>query len=207
MAVAPATIFPIVEGHGEVEAVPILLRRIAAELLGASLDVLPAFRVKRSRLLKPEDETLRRALGLARVKLGATGDPRSGTVLVLLDGDDDCPKELADALSERVRAAASDLRVAIAVAKREFEAWFLAAAVSLRGRHRVRESAEPPAEPETIRGAKERLERDLFGGAKYSETADQPALTALMKLEEARTTRSFRHLVAVVERALATCRP
>ncbi len=38
----------IVEGHGEVEAVPILIRRIAAELDPALvLDLSPVFRVPR----------------------------------------------------------------------------------------------------------------------------------------------------------------
>lgn len=206
----PATIFPIVEGHGEVRAVPILLRRIAQEVGSGTLVVLAPFRAKRSLLLKPDDDTLRRALGLARAKLAVAGEGQGSTTLVviLIDGDDDCPRKLADDLRERARALQSDLRVEVAVAKREFEAWFLAAAVSLRGKHRVRDDAQAPKHPEAIRGAKERVERDLLvDRSRYSETADQPALAALMSLEEASATRSFRHLVAVVERTLAAGKP
>jgi len=45
---------PIVEGHGEVHAVPELIRRIAAHSApGTPLQVLPAIRVSRNRVVKP----------------------------------------------------------------------------------------------------------------------------------------------------------
>lgn len=202
----PATIFPIVEGHGEVAAVPVLLRRIAQEMCSSSVNVLSPLRVNRTRLLKPDDETLDRALKLARAKLADAGAGQKSTalVLILIDGDDYCPKDLAADLRKRAGALASDLSVEVAVAKREFEAWFLAAAASLRGKRRVRHDAQAPKDPEEIRGAKERVERDLLvDGSRYSETTDQPRLAARISLEEASATRSFRHLVAVVARARA----
>ena len=52
--------------------------------------------------------------------------------------------------------------------------------------------AEPPGDPEAIRGAKEYLERTyLPSGATYSETVDQVALTALLDVGEARAAPSF----------------
>jgi hypothetical protein len=57
----------------------------------------------------------------------------SGGVLVLLDADDDCPAEYGPALLARAKAARPDKQVAVVLAMREFEAWFLAAAPSLAG--------------------------------------------------------------------------
>ena len=87
------------------------------------------------------------------------------------------------------------------VVEREYEAWFLAAARSLRGKRNVNVDAEPPQDPEEIPGAKEYLERQLFiPGAAYSPTIDQPALTALFDLLEARRCSSFDKLWRDLER-------
>jgi hypothetical protein len=55
--------------------------------------------------------------------------------LVLLDADDDCPKDLADKLKDRCHANHADVAISIVIAKKEYEAWFLAAARSLAGQH------------------------------------------------------------------------
>lgn len=72
-------IVTIVEGHGEVEAVPILLRRIVEAVApNANVEVTPPIRVDRYKVVKPTE--LERAIELAaRI---ATVD---GYVLVLLD--------------------------------------------------------------------------------------------------------------------------
>src|SRR4029450_10329381 len=76
-------IVPIVEGHGEVAAVPILIRRIAEVVSpGRSLEVLPPIRVSRQRLLKEGE--LERAAELA----GRKAQPDGG-ILVLLDAERD----------------------------------------------------------------------------------------------------------------------
>ena len=74
--------------------------------------------------------------------------------MILLDADDDCPAELARALARRAEAVRPDRRIRVVLAKREFEAWFLAAAQSIAGRRGIRESVAPPADPESIRDAK-----------------------------------------------------
>lgn len=54
----PATIVPIVEGHGEVQAVPVLLRRIAAAIApDRHVDVVSPIRVQRSKVIKPTSST------------------------------------------------------------------------------------------------------------------------------------------------------
>jgi hypothetical protein len=78
----------------------------------------------------------------------------SGGILVLLDADDDCPAELAPALLNRARSARPDRRVSVVLAKREFEAWFLASAQSLAGRFSSPADMEAPDDPEGVRGAK-----------------------------------------------------
>lgn len=180
----------IVEGQGETDALPLLVRRVLAERL-PSLRVLPPIRQSRSRLI--ETGGLERALQLARLKLGG-----AGAVLVVIDADDDCPAELAPALIARAQAVLPGFHVSIVFAKREFEAWFLAAAYSLRGVRGLAVDLQPPADPEGIRGAKEWLDRHKRDG--YSPTIDQAKLAAKMDLEQARAAPSFDKLVRELAR-------
>jgi len=160
----------IVEGHGECESVPILIRRIAGELDPALAVQIPhPVRVTRSKLLKPGE--LENAVDLAAMRVRGHGG-----ILVVLDSDDDCPAELAPKLLIRARAARSDLPSAVVLPKREFESWFLAAAQSLRGRRGFPPDLKPPGEPEAIRGAKEWLHDRARDGA-YSSSVDQASLT------------------------------
>ena len=48
--------------------------------------------------------------------------------LVLIDSDDNCPKHFAPELVNRAKRTRPDLLVSIVLARREYEAWFLAAA-------------------------------------------------------------------------------
>ena len=43
----------------------------------------------------------------------------------------------------------------------------------------------PAPDPESVRGAKEWITRHMIAGAAYSETLDQPALTAAFDLDQA----------------------
>lgn len=113
-----------------------------------------------------------------------------GAVLVLLDADSDCPAEIAPDLLRRVRGVRPGIRASVVVANCEYEAWFLAAARSLRGV--FVDEAEPPDDPEVIRDAKGFLRQNLMSpDSRYSVTVDQPRLTARMDLDEARTSPSF----------------
>lgn len=181
----------IVEGHGEVEAVPILLRRVAAEIdPTCAIAALPPIRVTKSRLLMPGE--LERA-----VELAARRTALPGGVLVLLDSDADCPAQLGPSLLRR--AARSDVPVGIVLAKQEFEAWFIAAAHSISGKRGLRTDLEAPLDPESIQGAKEWLDERMARGRKYAETLDQPALAALFDLNAARNLPSFNKLWRTVE--------
>jgi hypothetical protein len=181
---------PVVEGHGEVAAVPVLVRRLieAGGISTAGLEVGRPIRRNRSHLV--QEGSLREAVRLARLQPGCRG------ILILLDADDDCPAELGPRLQGWAEQEAREIPCAVVLAHREYEAWFLASLDSLRGQRGIRADAAAEAAPEAIRGAKERLARYLEGGAPYFETSDQPALTARFSLAEAhRRSRSFRRLV------------
>jgi len=138
------------------------------------------------------------------VQLAALDARPGGAVLVVLDADEDCPKTLAAQLLRRARTGVADLPVSVVLAKREFEAWYLAAAESLRGQRGLPPDLEPPPEPEAIRGAKEWLQRHMPFGRRYSETLDQPALAAVFNLELARRrSPSFEKLCREMARLLA----
>ena len=180
------------EGHGEVESVPILIRRLATQEFGApTVRIFPPYRLPRGRILKPDE--LNKVVEFGGRKLAEHAGP--GGILLLLDADSDCPAELGPQLLQQVRQSRPDILSAVVLANIEFEAWFLAAIRSLAGRGNVMAGREPPPNPEGIRGAKEYLERHYFApGRKYSPTVDQPALTRLMSLAEAQSAPSFEKL-------------
>jgi hypothetical protein len=107
------------------------------------------------------------------------------------------PQLLADA-----RRHAAGLCAGVVLAECEFETWFLAAAVSLRGRRGLPADLTPP-ERLRLRGAKEWLSRKM--PQRYSETLDQPAFAASMDLAVARQLcPSFDKLCREIAR-LAAC--
>ena len=183
------TIQPIVEGHGEVAAVPVLLRRLQAECQVHNIRIGKPIRQHRSQLC--QEVTLRRAVRLALLQ------PDCSAVLVLFDSDDGCPKELGPLVQGWARDEAWDRPCAVVIAYREYEAWFLAAIESLRGKRGLLPDAAPHADPEGPRDAKGELEARLPPGRSYSETADQAALSALFDLAAAYARcRSFRRMAA-----------
>lgn len=177
----------IVGGHGECEAVPVLIRRIASTIdPGFQPQVLPPIRVPESRLVKTGE--LERSIELAARKLHGKGG-----ILVLLDCDWNqcCPAHEAPTLLARARTARPDMLISVILAKQEYEAWFLAAAESLRGKRGLPDDLPMPLDPESIRDAKGWLSQQMPPGRSYAETADQAALTSLFDLEMARRSDSF----------------
>ncbi len=179
---------PIVEGHGEVGAVPELIRRLRNEAQAYALNVNPPIRKRRPELV---DETqLRKAVRLARKQEGCAA------ILILFDSDDDRPCEMGPQVQSWARDEAGELPCVVVLAHREYEAWYLAAIESLRGTRGVRADAESHPDPESPRGAKGQLELRLVEGRSYSETADQTAMTARFDMAQAyRRCRSFRRMV------------
>jgi len=192
---AGPVIVPLVEGHGEVEAADLLLRRIIHREGRFDVYVAGPFRVKRNRIVKEAE--LERSLALAVRKRAAAA------ALVLLDADDDCPVELGQKLRTRALAS-SPVPVAVVCASREFEAWFLAAKRSLRGLCEIKPDAECVSDAEGIRDAKGRLTANMLGDRRYLEAADQPTLADGLDFDLAEANaRSFRKLCDEVRGVLA----
>lgn len=175
-----------------------LLRRIASERLGSPtyLQVPRPIRVKRDKFLKHPAE-FSRNLQLAGLKCD-----EQTLVLILLDADDDCPAELGRKLVHDAGLILPHRKVAVVVANREFEAWFIAAAASLNGkRGLVVDGRDTLIDPERPRDAKGWLNQRMADG--YGEVRDQSAFAAIMDLGLAfQSSRSFRKLCAELERGL-----
>lgn len=166
---------PIVEGHAEVEALPVLLRRLRDEIQAFTVEFLRPIRRKRSELVL--EQPLRNAVRLALLK------PECRAILIVFDGDDDCPAQLAPVVQGWAQSEAGAIPCAVVIAHREYEAWFLATLM------------EPHPAPETVRDAKGELADRLQGG--YLPTVDQPSLSATFNMSGAYPRcRSFRKLVA-----------
>ena len=63
------------------------------------------------------------------------------------------------------------------------EGWFLGGKESLRGVCGIKPDAVAPTNPESIRGAKERLSSNMEHGRRYLEVDDQPALAAQVNFD------------------------
>jgi hypothetical protein len=182
-----------VEGQGEVQAFPTLLRRLLHARQRFDILVQTPLRCHRDQFLR-DIPTRRRMLGLARLKAG-TG----GAVLVLLDGDDLCPKEQAPQLLAEINAALQPIACAMIFAVREFECWLIGGLDLARVRVDSQRIHEQWEQPESIRGAKEWLRKQVLGV--YSPSVDQPALTATFDLKTAQARcASFDKLVRDLDR-------
>lgn len=180
-----AYVASIVEGHGEVDALPTLLRRISqAEAPEQTLDVNQPIRIKSGSYLNDEDYFRRYTL-LAAAKASQS----HGFVLILLDCEDHCPAQLGPTLLARAQAVRNDVSYLVVLAYREFESWFLAAARSLRGHRGLPADLEPPQSADNIRNAKgwlgERMELP------YDPVIHQIEFCQILDLQQARNNPSF----------------
>jgi hypothetical protein len=185
----------IVEGDGEVAAVPVLLRRLGLWLTPAAFPaILPPIRVRKDRFLNREDE-FNKYLKLASAKCGP-----AGWVLILLDADDDCPARSGTDIFTRARSKLAHARLGVVLANREYEAWFIAGASSLNGcRGFVCGENDAQTDAELHRNAKEWIKQRMAAGA-YG-ISDQAAFSARIDLELVRRrSRSFRKLCAEWQR-------
>lgn len=194
-----ATIFPIVEGHGDEIAVPILLRRLAYEELNFStFTCLRPYRLPRSKLFVQNE--LSRALELGRLRLRDVEEER--LILILMDSDGECIRTLLDTLAEQHHEKMQQIPISMVFAAREYEAWFIAANMSEHDHADLRVETPVHADPEQFSDAKGVFEREfLKPGRSYSETADQPKFTGTMSLQIARRSRSFDKLARELDKA------
>jgi hypothetical protein len=173
------TIASIVEGDGEVQALPTLLRRIAYEQELWNGQFPRPIRVPRSKIVVPAQLT-------RYVQIAAEMVPGPGGVLVLLDADKDCPAELGPLLQEAAQKARPEMRVRVVVAHCEFENWLLAAASSLAGQKGLAAELDLPRQPESVRDAKGWLTKNMTTGHSYKPVVDQAGFVEIFDMDAAR---------------------
>ncbi len=170
----------IVEGHGEVSAIRILLQRIQLAWNPALyLGSLPHIRRNKNKLVKSGELE-----GAVEFIARRIRPPRA--ILILIDADDDCPAKLGPELLARAQQARSDVSIGVVLANREYEAWFLASVQSLAGERGLPDNLSEVTDPEAKPDAKGRLTQRMQGSRTYSETADQPGMTAKFDMQMAR---------------------
>ncbi|CAN3982856.1 DUF4276 family protein [Kitasatospora purpeofusca] len=185
MSTQRITIASVVEGEGELAALPIVLRRLMHREGIWDADIRPPHLVGRGRLVKQG--------GLeATVDALARRLPPAapGGILALIDADDDCPAELGPALLRRAVAVRPDRRVSVVLANREFEAWFLAAAPSLGGHAGMPPGLTVPGDHETRRDCKGWLTHHRTDGGQYRPRVDQAPLATAFDMDMAQANSS-----------------
>jgi uncharacterized protein DUF4276 len=120
---------PIVEGYGEGDAVPVLLRRLRAESGAYGFEVNRPIRRHRSDFVN--EDSLRKSVRLALLQ------DECRAILILFDGDDDCPGTLAPTVEAWAQDEAGQVPCVVVIANREYEAWFIASIESLRGKRGI----------------------------------------------------------------------
>lgn len=143
----PLRVGVIVEGHGEDGAIRPLLERIWYERVPNDyIEVMP-WRGKQGQLLK--EDGLKKAVDAVRIKLNhkqPTDWPQ--LILILIDTEKECPKDLAPKLLKWAQEARSDADIACVMPHPMFETWFVACASSLAGENGLPEDLVTPENPE-----------------------------------------------------------
>ncbi|WP_420455176.1 DUF4276 family protein [Rubrivirga sp.] len=191
----------VVEGRGEEVAVPRLLTRavhrigkhdwVVPERLTMRVGGLPAFRAHLGR----------NAEALRRQPVDAA--------LVLLDLDDGCPAEEGPKLADNLRGYGLPFPVAVVLARREYEAWFLASLPSIAAETTdLPEDAHYPGEPEKPRDCKAPLRALMPQGRRYDPVLHQAAFTSALDFDvAAERCRSFRRLLNAVDEVTTATAP
>jgi hypothetical protein len=191
-------IVPIVEGSGEVEAVPKLLFKILHEMGRYDVFIGEPINAKGCANLK-KSGGLETFVGYAHLQKDCSG------ILVLMDADEDCAKTLAEAFSARIRKTGARYPVVSVIAKYEYETWLLASVETIAGHELDGKSGLPgdlvcPENVEEFSGVKGWFTLRFPKGRPYKEPEDQPAMTRLLDIElVSQRSRSFRRLCHAVE--------
>jgi len=186
------SIIPIVEGPGDGEAAPILIRRILYEVFQKYDWSVGNPKCVHSLSILRRD--LEKYIRYAELEVGSAG------ILILLDLDDGCPWLEAQSLVESIHRIKHHLPIAVVLAYREYEAWFLASIERFSGQYALPKEIETPPDVEIIRGAKEWITERMAPGKIYKETIHQAAMSAKMDIPlAAHRSRSFRRLIQAVE--------
>lgn len=162
-------VISIVGGHGEVTAVPELIRKLSNFQIENDGNPI---RCKEDSFLQLGAE-FTKFCSLAANKARQL-DPVA-RVLIFVDADDEgqCPAMVAPRVISEFKKLHPDIEVLVCMMKREFETMFLFCADSLAGISHLPKDIAPPVSPEAIRGAKEWLSGQMGGSHTYRETQHQ----------------------------------
>lgn len=176
----------IVEGDGEVEAAPVLARRVLRELYGIYNWSFETHRRRDIAHLKANQwANFRRYLEAAFIE----GVP----ILWMLDCDDGCVIELVREMQTQARNVSIRQPLAFCMWVKEYETMFLYDPACLRQRLAIPDF-QAPVKPDGKRGVKEPLNSQMPSGRCYKERLDQPALSAKVDLGKLQSEyRSFQH--------------
>ena len=210
----PKRLVLLVEGQGDVEAAPLLLKRLLGEY-GAFEVVFPdpnPFRVgEYSKISRNEFGEWRRFLQAAakRKSLGGCLLLLDGDSRTKVDGEPFCAMRAARRLADEARkvGGGSLFSVAIVFACMEFESWLIAGVKSLAGKQFADGRREIPEVVQQVPRDPESAPRDAKGWFRsvmntgYKPTRDQAELTRLVDLNLIRQQRmrSFRRLESAVK--------
>lgn len=188
-------IAPVVEGQTEREgSVERLLQRVWRECLGRGerLQVLRCSWDHRSSLTHPRRPTLPVKVDEARKRLASVArrDPAGRSpLLVLLDAEGDCPKDLGPRLLGVATAAVpSGTAVSCVLATRMLENGIVAGCATLGGVRGLPATLAAPADPEACNGARWLATqlRSVRKNRAYDKRADALAFVGRIDLAECR---------------------
>ncbi len=189
------TLVPVVEGDGEMEAVPMLLRRMLERMERWDWSVGKARKIGGIGKLRKEFDNLLQRLATA---------PDCDAILILNDMDDGCPVTEALALAQRARTLMLPCPVALVLAHREYESWFLTSLPTIAGNYDLPANLVYQGEIEGRRDVKGWLSDQMPPGKIYKETIHQVRMTGLLDIDLALSSRSFQRFYHAVEELVGT---
>lgn len=183
----------LVEGHGDIIAVPRLLHNImkCLKIYDVDTDRRP---MKVGEIAKLQsDGVLEKFIRYACMKDG-------DLILLIVDCDDDCPVDVARDFLNRIKSmgGAVSKKIGVVFFKKEFESLFLFSIEALAAATPEfgwdLEDFDVDRDMEEIRDAKGQLRRLMKGGKTYKETTDQTQFIKALNFDRLRErSRSFQH--------------
>ncbi len=181
----------IVEGEGDLKAVPELLRRILHHHQHFEVEVLAHKRGDLPKIHANFDNVFKMAI------------KEEAAILLLIDfdcKDCNCVAQSAAEFYAKAHALRPTWAFKVAFMVKEFETLFLANPTATRKVLKdIPATTDFPASPESVRGAKEWLSKSMPSGIAYKETVHQVKIVSQLDLDHLREhSPSYRHLEEAV---------
>ncbi|MDE0673051.1 MAG: DUF4276 family protein [Caldilineaceae bacterium] len=190
-----AKIIPVVEGKGDQLAVPELVRKILEQKQRYDISVVKGKQTHgKPNLVRSLPKYLHYAI-----------IDGCDAILVVVDADHQCPRQVAEELAQQVVDLQLRVPVSIVCPKRCFETWFLGSLAlgkggGIRKVLSLRHDVFPPEDPEAFASPKRWLTRHMPGGSAYKETVHQAALARGIDVGLLYgNSRSFRRMCSAVD--------